>query len=62
MNKHVRIATAKKTEMSPAEWQARVDLAATYRLVAHYGWVTWCLQSFVHAGAGRGPQIPDQAA
>src|SRR5580704_9126294 len=38
MNKHVRIATAKKTEMSPAEWQARVDLAATYRLVAHYGW------------------------
>jgi hypothetical protein len=38
MNKHVRIATAKKTEMSPAEWQARVDLAATYRLVAYYGW------------------------
>ena len=24
--------------MSPAEWQARVDLAAVYRLVAHYGW------------------------
>jgi ribulose-5-phosphate 4-epimerase/fuculose-1-phosphate aldolase len=25
-------------EVSPEEWQARVDLAATYRLVAHYGW------------------------
>src|SRR5215467_3593277 len=24
--------------MSPAEWQARVDLAAVYRLVAHHGW------------------------
>lgn len=25
-------------EVSPEEWQVRVDLAATYRLVAHYGW------------------------
>ena len=24
--------------MSPEEWQARVDLAAVYRLCAHYGW------------------------
>ena len=24
--------------VSPAEWAARVDLAAAYRLVAHYGW------------------------
>jgi ribulose-5-phosphate 4-epimerase/fuculose-1-phosphate aldolase len=24
--------------MDPAEWQARVDLAACYRLHAHYGW------------------------
>ncbi len=24
--------------MAPEEWQARVDLAATYRLVAHFGW------------------------
>ena len=37
----------KMTEMKPAgkpagmsadEWQARIDLAAVYRLVAHYGW------------------------
>jgi ribulose-5-phosphate 4-epimerase/fuculose-1-phosphate aldolase len=27
-----------ENEVSPEEWQARVDLAATYRLVAHYGW------------------------
>jgi ribulose-5-phosphate 4-epimerase/fuculose-1-phosphate aldolase len=26
-----------KTEVSPQEWQARVDLAACYRLTAHYG-------------------------
>lgn len=27
-----------KQQMSPDEWQARVDLAAAYRLVALYGW------------------------
>jgi ribulose-5-phosphate 4-epimerase/fuculose-1-phosphate aldolase len=27
-----------RPEMSEEEWQARVDLAAAYRLVAHYGW------------------------
>ena len=27
-----------KQEISDAEWQARVDLAAVYRLIAHYGW------------------------
>ena len=26
-----------KTEVTPQEWQARVDLAACYRLTAHYG-------------------------
>jgi len=25
-------------EMDPAEWEARCDLAAAYRLVAHFGW------------------------
>jgi ribulose-5-phosphate 4-epimerase/fuculose-1-phosphate aldolase len=38
MNPHVKLATAKKADISPAEWQARLDLAATYRLIAHYGW------------------------
>src|SRR5271169_760748 len=38
MNTHVKIATVRKTDISPAEWQARIDLAATYRLIAHYGW------------------------
>lgn len=27
-----------KKEVSEAEWKARVDLAACYRLVAHHGW------------------------
>lgn len=27
-----------QTRVSPAEWQARVDLAACYRLVALHGW------------------------
>lgn len=27
-----------KERVSAAEWQARVDLAAAYRLVAHFGW------------------------
>jgi len=27
-----------REQVSPVEWQVRVDLAAAYRLVAHYGW------------------------
>jgi predicted thioesterase len=61
MNPHVKLATVTQSEISPAEWQARLDLAATYRLIAHYGWACH-LQSFLHAGAGRGAQISDQAA
>ncbi len=30
--------TTVKERVSGEEWQARVDLAAAYRLVAHYGW------------------------
>lgn len=43
MNKPTRMASTKSAVkvprgMSAEEWQARVDLAAVYRLVAHYGW------------------------
>ncbi len=43
MNKHAKIAAVAKAavaknDIAPAEWQARLDLAATYRLIAHYGW------------------------
>jgi ribulose-5-phosphate 4-epimerase/fuculose-1-phosphate aldolase len=38
MNPHFKIAAVKKTDISPEEWQARTDLAAAYRLIAHYGW------------------------
>ena len=34
MNIHATTSPA----VSTAEWQARVDLAAVYRLVAHHGW------------------------
>lgn len=30
--------TTVRDQVSPEEWKARVDLAAAYRLVAHYGW------------------------
>ncbi len=38
MNINVKVATVAKADMSPAEWEARIDLAAAYRLIAHYGW------------------------
>jgi len=38
MNTHVKIAPVTEADIAPAEWQARVDLAAAYRLIAHYGW------------------------
>src|SRR5262249_36393852 len=38
MNPHLKLATVSQSEISPAEWQARIGLAATYRLIAHYGW------------------------
>jgi ribulose-5-phosphate 4-epimerase/fuculose-1-phosphate aldolase len=38
MNTHVKIAPVTQADIAPAEWQARVDLAAAYRLIAHCGW------------------------
>jgi ribulose-5-phosphate 4-epimerase/fuculose-1-phosphate aldolase len=38
MNKLASVPKSSRGEISPAEWQARVDLAAVYRLTAHYGW------------------------
>jgi len=38
MNTHVKIAPVIQADIAPAEWQARVDLASAYRLIAHYGW------------------------
>src|SRR5437773_5566510 len=37
MNIHTKPAIS-TAAISPEEWQARVDLAAVYRLVAHHGW------------------------
>jgi len=38
MNIHTPALDKAPTGMSEAEWEARVDLAAVYRLVAHHGW------------------------
>jgi len=38
MNQHSKIESATPATMSAEEWQARIDLAAVYRLCAHYGW------------------------
>jgi ribulose-5-phosphate 4-epimerase/fuculose-1-phosphate aldolase len=38
MNEHTRPTKGVPAGMAPDEWQARVDLAAAYRLIAHYGW------------------------
>jgi ribulose-5-phosphate 4-epimerase/fuculose-1-phosphate aldolase len=38
MNKPAKLATLSQGQVSDAEWEARVDLAAVYRLIAHYGW------------------------
>src|SRR4051812_3207315 len=38
MIQHAKIESAVPTGISPEEWQARADLAAVYRLCAHYGW------------------------
>jgi len=43
MNTHAKVAgripaAVSQDRIAPAEWQARVDLAAVYRLLAHYGW------------------------
>src|ERR1700753_1235764 len=41
MNTHVanvKIAAVAEADISPAEWQARVDPAAPYRRIAQHGW------------------------
>jgi ribulose-5-phosphate 4-epimerase/fuculose-1-phosphate aldolase len=38
VNTHVKISNVAQADIPPAEWQARIDLAAAYRLIAHYGW------------------------
>jgi len=38
MNKPTKPSSVAPAGISPEEWQARIDLAAVYRLIAHYGW------------------------
>lgn len=38
MNNHQKKSGSIRNQVSETEWNLRVDLAAAYRLVAHYGW------------------------
>ena len=38
MSSPAKVARISQNKISDAEWEARVDLAAVYRLIAHYGW------------------------
>ena len=38
MNKHADLSKVSSDQISQVEWEARVDLAAVYRLLAQYGW------------------------
>lgn len=38
MNKPAKPSTVTPAGISAEEWQARIDLAAAYRLIAHHGW------------------------
>jgi ribulose-5-phosphate 4-epimerase/fuculose-1-phosphate aldolase len=38
MSVHALEIPSRKGQVSPEEWAVRVDLAAAYRLVAHFGW------------------------
>ena len=62
MNKHAKIAAAAKSDIAPAEWQARVDLAAVYRLIAHYGWGDVIYNHSSMRVPGEARNLPHQAA
>ena len=62
MNQHAKSATTAPTGISPEEWQARTDLAAVYRLCAHYGWDDIIYNHCSMRVPGEPTQIPDEAA
>ena len=46
-------------ECSKEEWQARLDLAACYRIFDHLGW-SESIYNHLAEGAGRGKHLPHQ--
>ena len=64
MNIHTRtVKKAPKAKgMTDAEWQARVDLAAVYRLVAQHGWDDVIYNHCSMRVPGEDTQVPDEAA
>ena len=61
MNKPTKPSTVTPAGISAEEWQARVDLAAVYRLFAHYGWDDVIYNHCAMRVPGRGAQVPDEA-
>ena len=49
-----------RQRVSEEEWQARVDLAAAYRLVAHYGWTHLINNHISVRVPGTRRSVPDQ--
>ena len=50
----LKAASDVRAQISNEEWQVRVDLAAAYRLVHHYGW-TDLIFTHLSARAHRSP-------
>src|SRR5262245_9159996 len=61
VNIHATATAGTAAAISPAEWEARVDLAAVYRLVAHHGWDDVIYNHCFHARTGGGAKVPDEA-
>ncbi len=62
MNIHSSPAQAAAVDIPPQEWEARVDLAAVYRLVAHHGWDDVIYNHCSMRVPGECSQVPDEAA
>ncbi len=50
-----------KEEYSKEEWQARLDLAACYRIFDHLGWSESIYNHISVAVPDRGRRVPDQS-
>src|SRR3989475_9470998 len=56
MNTPTHSIPSLRDKVAPEEWAVRVDLAACYRLVAHYGWEDLVFTPIT----ARGPETEDQ--
>ena len=57
----IKVVKSVREQVSPEEWQARVDLAACYRLTALYGMTEMIAEPHLVPGAGDHGSVPDQS-